>query len=150
MPLLVRVMIRTALLQLVLGVLLGALLLVNAEFPLHERLSLFVPVFYHVLMVGWITQLIGGVALWMFPVLTRERPRGDERPGWFAYVALNSGLLLRAVAEPAHTAAPHPWWGGMLAASALLQVLAVWVLVLMLWPRVKQRPVVPRRSGGAS
>ncbi len=48
-------------------------------------------------MLGWATQLIGGVALWMFPPLSREQPRGDERLGWFAYGALNGGLLLRAV-----------------------------------------------------
>jgi hypothetical protein len=82
----------------------------------------------------------------MFPPLSRERPRGDERLGWFAYGALNGGLLLRAVAEPANAAEPRSLWGIALALAAILQVLAIWALVLALWPRVKGRaPAAPRR-----
>ncbi|MDW8144739.1 MAG: hypothetical protein RMJ48_00320 [Roseiflexaceae bacterium] len=103
-----RVYVKTAFVQLLISVLAGALLLINAGLPLHPRLGLLLPVYYHLLMVGWATQLIGGVALWMFPVRSRDRPRGDERLGWIAYGALNSGLFLRAVAEPAHAAAAAP------------------------------------------
>jgi hypothetical protein len=84
--------------------------------------------------------MICGVALWMFPPHSREQPRGDERLGWFTYAALNSGLLLRVVAEPLHTLRPAPWSGWALALSALLQVLAIWVFVAAIWPRVKGRP----------
>lgn len=135
-----RVFIKTALLQLLLSVILGALLLINAELRLHPLLGLLLPVYYHLLMLGWATQLIGGVALWMFPLLSREKPRGDERLGWFAYGTLNSGLLLRAIAEPLHAFQPRPWSGWALAIAALLQMLAIWALVLALWPRVKGRP----------
>lgn len=143
-----RVYIKTALAQLFISMVLGALLLANAELRLHPQLGLWSPVYYHLLMVGWATQLITGVALWMFPVLSRDRPRGDERIGWVAYGALNSGLLLRAIAEPLHAAAPRSWSAWMLATAALLQAIAVWALVLALWPRVKQRP--PRPRSGAS
>lgn len=53
-------------------------------------------------MVGWVTQMIIGVAFWMFPKYTRERPRGSEALAWITYVLLNVGLLLRAIAEPAN------------------------------------------------
>lgn len=139
-----RVYIKTALGQLLAGVLLGALLLANQELHLYPQLGVLLPVYYHLLMLGWATQLIGGVALWMFPPLSRERPRGDERLGWFAYAALNGGLLLRAIAEPLQLLRPAPWTGWGLALSALLQMLAIWALVLALWPRVKGRPA-PRR-----
>lgn len=135
-----RAYIKTALAQLLASVLLGALLLANEGLRLDARLGALLPVYYHLLMVGWATQLIGGVALWMFPPLSRERPRGDERLGWFAYGALNGGLALRAVAEPLQMLRPSPWTGWALALSALLQVLAVWALVAALWPRVKGRP----------
>ncbi|NTU82267.1 MAG: hypothetical protein HGA45_23290 [Chloroflexales bacterium] len=145
-----RVYIKTALMQLVASVLLGALLLADAGLHLHPRLGLLLPVYYHLLMVGWATQLIGGVALWMFPPRSRERPRGDERLGWFTYGALNSGLLIRAVAEPLQQIRPSPWAGWGLALSALLQVLAIWSLVLALWPRVKGRPEPGRLRKGAA
>ena len=120
--------------------LVGGLVLVNQGLALDARIGLLLPVFYHLLMVGWATQLICGVALWMFPPSSRERPRGDERLGWFTYAALNSGLLLRAIFEPLHTWSPAPWMGWALALSALLQVLAIWVFVAAIWPRVKGRP----------
>jgi hypothetical protein len=132
-----RVFIKTALAQLLASVLLGALLLVNAGAHLHPNIGTLLPVYYHLLMVGWATQLIGGVALWMFPPLSRERPRGDERLGWLAYGGLNAGLLLRAVAEPLQLISPSAWSAWGLTASALLQVVAVWALVIALWPRVK-------------
>lgn len=144
-----RAYIKTALAQLLASVLLGALLLANQGLHLHPQLGALVPVYYHLLMVGWATQLIGGVALWMFPPRSRERPRGDERLGWFAYGALNSGLLLRAIAEPLQLIRPSGWTGWGLALSALLQVLAVWALALALWPRVKGRPSLGQPQKGA-
>lgn len=135
-----RIYIKTALVQLLVSVLLGALLLVNASLSLHRYVGLLLPVYYHLLMVGWATQLIAGVALWMFPPHSRARPRGDERLGWLAYGALNGGLLLRAVAEPLQLIRPSAWTSAGLVLSAVLQVGAVWLLVFALWPRVKGRP----------
>ncbi|MCG8351687.1 MAG: hypothetical protein MI924_28295 [Chloroflexales bacterium] len=132
-----RYFIRTALIYLLGAFAVGGLVLVNQGLSLSNRIGVLLPVFYHLLTVGWITQLICGVALWMFPPLSRERPRGDERLGWFTYITLNVGLLLRVVFEPLHT-----WtgsWGWTLAVSALLQVLAVGAFVVAIWPRVKGR-----------
>jgi len=132
-----RYFIRTALIYLLAAFLVGGLVLVNQGLQLHSRIGVLLPVFYHLLMVGWATQLICGVALWMFPVYSKEQPRGDERLGWFTYGTLNAGLLLRTIFEPLHI-----WvggWGWTLALSALLQVLAIWVFVIAIWPRVKVR-----------
>jgi hypothetical protein len=144
-----RIYIKTALVQLVVSVLLGALLLVNAGLPLHRYVGLLLPVYYHLLMVGWATQLIAGVALWMFPPYSRERPRGDERLGWLAYGALNGGLLVRAVAEPLQLIRPTVWTSGGLVLSAIFQVSAIWLLVFALWPRVKGRSGPHQSARGA-
>lgn len=135
-----RYFIRTALAYLLAAFAVGGLVLVNQGLDLDDRIAALLPVFYHLLMVGWVTQLICGVALWMFPPLSREQPRGDERLAWFTYGALNSGLLLRAIFEPLHAWLPIPWLGWPLALSALLQVLAIWAFVAAIWPRVKARP----------
>ena len=132
-----RFFIRTALANLVAAFLVGAAVLLNQALEIDGRIGALQPVFYHLLMVGWVTQLICGVSLWMFPPFSRERPRGDERLGWFAYGALNGGLLLRAVFEPLHVWFPAVWFGWMLAPAALLQVLAIWAYVAAIWPRVK-------------
>jgi hypothetical protein len=135
-----RFFIRTALAYLLAAFIVGAVILVNQGLALDGRIAALVPVFYHLLMVGWVTQLIFGVALWMFPPLSRERPRGDERLGWMTYAALNTGLVLRALGEPLYAWFSAPWLGWTLALSAVLQVLASWAFVLAIWPRVKARP----------
>jgi hypothetical protein len=139
-----RIFIRTALVYLAAAFLVGGLVLANQGLALNPRIGALQPVFYHLLMVGWATQLICGVALWMFPPLSREQPRGDERLGWYTYGALNAGLLLRVVCEPLLAWAGWGGWG--LALSAVLQVLAVWIFVVAIWPRVKARP---SRGGGS-
>ena len=135
-----RYFIRTALAYLLAAFLVGGLVLVNQGLALDSHIGTLLPVFYHLLMVGWATQLICGVALWMFPPLSREQPRGDERLGWFTYAMLNAGLLLRVIGEPLHTWRSAPSLGWVLALSALLQVLAIWAFVAAIWPRVKGRP----------
>ncbi|MCU0494903.1 MAG: hypothetical protein MUD01_25230 [Chloroflexaceae bacterium] len=139
-----RVFIRTALAYLLAALLLGGLVLVNQGLNFSPYIAAFQPVFYHLLTVGWLTQLIFGVALWMFPVLSKQRPRGDERIGWLAYATLNGGLLLRVVFEPLHA------WGftsvGALVLSALLQVVAGWAFVFAIWPRVKGKAEYKNRE----
>jgi hypothetical protein len=134
-----RVYIRSALAYLLAAFAVGGLLLANQGLQFSGRLWAVLPVYYHLLTVGWLTQLICGVALWMFPLASRDQPRGDERASWAAYGMLNTGLLLRAVAEPLHAWQPRPTFGWALAAAAALQTAAIWLLVAALWPRVKGR-----------
>src|SRR3954464_9913987 len=95
-----RYFVRTALAYLLAAFIVGGLVLANPGLAIDGRIGVLLPVFYHLLMVGWVTQLICGVALWMFPPYSRERPRGDEQIPWFTYGALNAGLMLRVVFEP--------------------------------------------------
>jgi hypothetical protein len=141
-----RVFIKIALLHLLAAGFLGGGLLVTTTLG-NPGLAPLRPLLYHLIAVGWITQLIAGVALWMFPPLSRERPRGNETFGWVAYGALNSGLLLRAIAEPLLTWNPQPWQAIALVLSGVLQAVAIWLIVLMLSPRVKGRGGVRRAWG---
>jgi heme/copper-type cytochrome/quinol oxidase subunit 1 len=99
MPKLARWYVKSAMIYLLLGAVLAALALSNAA-PLPRGLLALRPLAWHLLTFGWATQLIFGVAYWMFPHLSKEVPRGDERVLWAAYWTLNAGLLLRAVGEP--------------------------------------------------
>jgi hypothetical protein len=138
MPPLTRWCIKTALVHFILALLVGAALLARPVLGLPAWLLALNPVYFHLLMVGWVTQLIFGVVYWMFPKLSKERPRGSERLGWAAYGLLNAGLLLRAVSEPLAAAGSAPW-GPPLALSALLQLAAGWAFVVNTWGRVKER-----------
>ncbi len=139
MPLVTRTFIKTALLFFVAALLCGILLALRLLLNLPLWISGLVPVYFHLLMVGWITQMIIGVAYWMFPKLSKENPRGSEALAWSTYGLLTGGLLLRVVAEPAHLVSIWPIWGWLLAGSALLQWLGALTFVANTWPRIKGR-----------
>jgi heme/copper-type cytochrome/quinol oxidase subunit 1 len=139
MPPLARWFVRTALAYFIAALLVGVALMLRLLVNLPPVVGALQPVYFHLLMVGWVAQLIFGMVYWMFPKYSRERPHGSERLAWATYWLLNAGLLLRAVGEPLATLRPGPEPGGMLAASALLQLLAGWAFVVNTWPRVKER-----------
>lgn len=91
----------------------------------QPRLPTTGPVYVHLLVVGWITQVIFGVAYWMFPRHSRDTPRGS------------AGLVLRVLAERVYTLHSTLGFGWVLAVSALLQWLGGMAFVVNSWPRVK-------------
>jgi quinol-cytochrome oxidoreductase complex cytochrome b subunit len=135
MPTLTRWMVKTALGWLVAGLVLG----VAMQLPLAARvpaLAAVWPTYLHLLVVGWLTQLVFGVAFWLFPRYSAERPRGSERLGWAVYALVNAALLLRLGAEPFRAwAVVRP----ALALSALLHLAAVGLFIVNTWPRLKPR-----------
>lgn len=139
MPPLARWFIRTALIYLIATLLVGVTLMLRPLTALPAAAGALQPVYFHLLMVGWVTQLIFGMALWMFPKYSAEQPRGSERLGWATYGLLNAGLVLRAIGEPLVAVKPGGGAGWLLAASATLQLLAGWAFVANTWGRVKER-----------
>ncbi len=100
------------------------------------------PTYLHLFVVGWITQIIIGVALWLFPKWTKEQPRGREWLSWVALVCLNVGLLVRAVAEPGlllggSQAGWHTAWSAGLIVSAVLQWVGGMAFLVNIWGRIK-------------
>lgn len=139
MPKLTRFYLKSSLVYLTAALLLSLLLALPASWPLPAFIRAMNPAFFHLFLVGWVTQMIFGVIFWMFPIISRARPRGNEKAGWISYLLLNVGLLLRIAAEPLLTVRPSSPLGWLLALSALLQWLGATVFVIMAWPRVKER-----------
>jgi len=89
----------------------------------------------HFLTVGWLTQLIFGVAFWLFP-----RPSSDDGGTpvmWTAYGTLNLGLMLRLISEPALLSQGVQAWG--LVGSAALQWVASLLLIGYFWRRIRTK-----------
>lgn len=139
MPPLTRWHIKTAFIFLAAAMALGMALALGAVWQLPGWIAYLSPAFFHLIMVGWVTQMIFGIIFWMFPIVTRARPRGNERMGWATYVLLNAGLLLRVLSEPLNGMNPRGIWGWGLVLSALFQWLAAVLFVINAWPRVKER-----------
>jgi hypothetical protein len=132
MPTLTRWSVKAALISLVLGLIAG----VWQQIPNVKAAGIF-PVYLHLLTFGWLTQLIFGIAIWMFPVYSKEHPRGPEWMGWGMFFTLNAGLLLRLIFEPLQGISPSTLGGWMLVVAAVLQWLAGVAFIANVWTRVR-------------
>lgn len=131
MPKVSRTFIKAGMVYFVLALVAGLLMEV-------ESLSLptLMPLFWHMLMVGWITQIIMGVSTWMFPGRTREEGFFNQKWNWLTFIFLNTGLVLRIVAEPMLAYSRAELWSILLIISALLQVAAGGTYLAEIWPRI--------------
>jgi hypothetical protein len=93
-------------------------------------------VFWHMIMLGWISQIIIGVSLWMFPGRRKSEAIRDNINAYITYFGLNTGLLMRLIAEPQSVFYPSDLFSIMILVSALLQALATVFYVREMWPRL--------------
>jgi hypothetical protein len=120
---------RAALISLLLGSTFGALLLWNKGMPIHPMIWRLLPAHMELLLVGWMVQLAFGVAFWILP--RWQSSRGDVRPVWAAFICLNAGIVLVAIA-------PFAGGGGwMQTVGRLLEMLAAGAFAIHAWPRAK-------------
>lgn len=137
MPLVTRWFVRLSFLYLVAALIVGIGLAARHVGWTASWVARLSPTYFHFFMLGWVTQLIFGVAHWMFPNYAPDAPRGREGLVWGALVGVNGGLILRALAEPLVGKAAV--WGWVLVLSALLQWFGVVAFVWNTWPRVRPR-----------
>jgi hypothetical protein len=139
MPTLSRYFIKAGMIYFVVGLLMAAVILAQPVFDLPASLNLMRPTYLHLLTVGWITQLIVGVAYWMFPKYSKDAPRRNERIGWAVFVLLNVGIILRSIGEPLMAMYPSSGMGWLLVLAGVAQLLGGWGFILNTWSRVKER-----------
>jgi hypothetical protein len=147
MPKLTRWFNRIAMLYLLAALAVGALLVLRVPLALPGFLLRLGPVYFHLFLLGWVSQLIFGTVHWLFPGVTAARAE-TETLGWVTLVLLNGGLLLRVVAEPLSAGRPGSGWGWLLVLSALLQWGAGLAFVAFVWPRTRERKAARRQAEG--
>ncbi|MEQ8525897.1 hypothetical protein [Gracilimonas sp.] len=131
MPLITRLFLKTGMVYFLGALLVGVILQVDSL-----GIPNLVPTFWHMLMVGWITQIIMGVSLWMFPGRIKEESFQNQKWAWLTYAFLNLGLILRFISEPMIILSEGYHWKILLVISAILQFGAVLCYVTEIWPRV--------------
>ena len=151
MPSTSRAFVKASILYLIVGAALGALLFANRWFPLEPRIATLKVSHVQFLVVGWLTQLILGVAWWLFPPLsiglrpgepkpTRrgQAQRGSEPLFWATFVLLNAGILLRALFEPLYALTQSGVYGLLTGISGLFLLAATLAFVANMWGRVRE------------
>ena len=125
MPRVAAWFIRASLCHLVGGFVLGGLLLAGKGIAMPPGLWTLRAVHIEMLLVGWVIQLVLGVAIWIFPrFVMHRRPRRSAVTAWLAFALLNVGVVLVGI-------------GGSLAAAGRASELAAAVsFAIHLWRRV--------------
>lgn len=144
MPTLSRYFIKIGLIYLVVALLMGTIMRLQSIMNLPSQIQLLRPVYLHLIFIGWVTQIIMGVGYWMFPKLSREKPRGNERIGWAVLILLNVGLILRSISEPGilisgDNEVLKTSFAWMLAFASMLLLGAGWLFIFNTWGRIKER-----------
>ncbi|MFN8454032.1 MAG: hypothetical protein U0401_05045 [Anaerolineae bacterium] len=139
MPPLTRWFIKAAMLCLVASLLVRAAIAALPWWDFQSGAAALAPVFLHLFMWGWVTQLIFGVAYWMFPKFSKEQPHGHEGVWLATFWLFNIGLALRVIGEPLHLLRPEALWAWLTTLSAVMQWLAGMAFVINTWGRVKER-----------
>jgi heme/copper-type cytochrome/quinol oxidase subunit 1 len=156
MPFVPRLFIRTAFAWFAVGFVWAAAITLIKVADRTELRHAFITAHAHILLVGFFTNVVMGVAFWMFP-----RPpdrRMNETLATVAYVLLNLGLLMRIVFEWAQEEYQYQVYGFLLGTSGVLQALGGLVFACVIWPRVRaaripqhlQSPDASGRRGGGS
>ena len=164
MPLLTRWSIRVAMAWLVAGLLTGTLYWTNVQWSFWTPLATLNPTYLHMLVVGWLTQLIFGVIYWMFPIIRKDNmhgwlvqlsvgvaywilprinvgERGRRTWAWAAFVVFQFGLVLALISGLGF------WWptaAVLFAPALILQLIAIILFAVHAWPRI--RPAMVRAA----
>ena len=117
--------VRGSLCHLVGGFTLGALLLTGKGIPLGSGLWALRGAHIEMLLVGWMIQLVMGVAIWIFPrFAVRRAPQLSARTAWLAFALLNAGVVLVSLG------------GSLVGAGRLVEIGAAASFAAHLWGRV--------------
>lgn len=118
-------LVRISLCHLVVGFSIGTVLLTSKGVRLGFDPWALRPLHIEMLLVGWMIQLVMGVAIWIFPrFVLRRAPRRSTVTAWAAFALINVGVLLAGCG------------GSLLAAGRFAEIGAAASFAAHLWGRV--------------
>ena len=151
MPATSRAFVKVSIFCLCLGAVLGGLMYIDRWLPLGSWVAYLRVSHIQLLVVGWLTQLILGVAWWLFPPLKiglrsdaplpirrGQSQRGSEPLFWTTFLCLNVGILLRAVFAPLGGWTQIDFFAFLSSISGLFLFAAAMSFVVNMWGRVRE------------
>ncbi len=139
---LARFYVKTSLIFLALGLMIGAHMSTGFFLRRVPPDSFLVQAHTHLLLVGFVLMMIMGVALWMFPKPAKDDSRYRPRLAWFGYVALAAATAIRATGELSlgflgSGTSFAALFLGMATAGGLLQALGGLAFAWNIWSRIR-------------
>ncbi|MEL7832876.1 hypothetical protein [Fodinibius sp. Rm-B-1B1-1] len=94
MPISSRWLIRSSYVCLLVGIIIGAFMLVHKAYALHPAIWSLLPVHIELLVMGWIVQFTMGTAYWILPRYLEGSSRGNTRLAQLMVLLLNVGIAV--------------------------------------------------------
>lgn len=136
---LVRRFLKTGILFLVVGLGLGGWMLIRRELAGVYPAPYLVSAHTHAILVGFVMQMILGVALWMFPRPAKTDVRYDPRYAEASYWLIASGTAGRVTGELLRASSDSLAWRLLVVTCGLAQIAGILLFCYTMWSRI--RPV---------
>jgi heme/copper-type cytochrome/quinol oxidase subunit 1 len=145
---LVRRYLKTAILFLIVGLVLGVWMMATRELANRAPASYVVSAHTHAILVGFVMLMILGVALWMFPRPARGdtsyRPQLAEAAYWLVAV----GTAGRVAGELLRMRIDAPWLRWIVVATGLAQAAGLVAYFVTMWSRIRAVGSATREASG--
>lgn len=145
---LVRRYIKTAIVFLAVGLLIGGWMLVRRElYGLYPN-AYEVSAHTHALLVGFVMEMILGVALWLFPRPSKEDLRYSPRTAEWAYWVLTLATASRVLGELARPLIESRALRWVVVLAGLAQAFGLLLFFQTMWTRIRPLGSKAREAGG--
>lgn len=143
---LVRRYLKTGIVFLLAGLVLGGALLARWELAGVYPSPTLISAHAHVILVGFVMMMILGVAQWMFPRPAKDDPRYRPQVAEAAYWILTGATALRFGGEIIREGSAALVVRAIVVAGGLGQIAGLALFFYNLWPRIRTVGTQPRVS----
>ena len=139
MTTLVRRFLKTGIAFLAIGLLIGGWMMVRRELAGAFPSPYLVSAHTHAILVGFVMNMILGVALWMFPRPEKGDARYSPRAAEAAYWLVAGGTGARVIGELLRPTVDDAWLRWVVVLAGLAQIAGLATFFHTMWSRI--RPV---------
>ena len=145
---LVRRYIKTAIVFLAVGIALGGWMLVNRELHGRQPTEYETSAHTHLIFVGFVMEMILGVALWLFPRPHKDDTRYSPRLVNIAYWLVTVGTVIRTAGELARASEDGVALRWLIVCSGLAQICGLGLFFYTMWSRIRAVGSQSREASG--
>jgi heme/copper-type cytochrome/quinol oxidase subunit 1 len=134
---LVRRYLKTGILFLAAGLLIGGWMVVQRELGGSYPSRYVMSAHTHAILVGFVMMMILGVALWLFPRPDKEDQRYQPRIAEVAYWLLAIGTAARIIGELLRVNVTAAWIRWLVVLASFAQIAGIGVFFYTMWSRIR-------------
>lgn len=145
---LVRRYLKTGIIFLAIGLVIGGWMIVERELNGVYASRYLISAHTHAILVGFIMMMILGVALWLFPRPEKSDPRYQPKLAEAAYWLMTIGTSVRLAGELTRSISPSLALSWLIVISSFMQIAGIGVFFYTMWSRIRPAGSQKREAQG--